>query len=92
MIRKLQIAPGPWDAAGRKAAKVAAFVAGVLFVWWGSRMGMGLIDAVEAGQPITMWSALLPLVPITIGGAGIFPGVLTPIIYRAIDKWGKGSE
>ena len=89
---RLQIAPGPWDAAGRKAAKAAAFLVGVLLVAGGLRMGSALIGAVEEGQPITMWSTMLVLAPLGLGGAAIFPGIITPIIYKLISAFGKDSE
>ena len=80
------IAPGKWDAGARKASKLVAFVIGVVLILWSLTQIDRLIDAAREGVPINAWSVALVVLPMVIGGAATFPGVVTPLVYRIIDK------
>lgn len=79
------IAPGAWDAVSRRVAKAVVFSVGVLLVVWGSVQIDDLIAAAREGVEITMWSVVLILVPLSIGLAATFHGVVIALTYRAVD-------
>ena len=86
-MHRFQIAPGKWNPIDRQVARLGGFVAGLGLLWVAYKFGVPLIDAVKDGRDITVWSALLVLVPLAVGSAAVFPNVIPPLIVRAIDKF-----
>ena len=85
------IAPGKWDPIDRQVARLAGTVAGLGLLWVAYKFGVPLVEGVKAGKDITLWSALLVLVPLALGSAAVFPNVIPPLIVRAIEKIGRDS-
>ena len=86
------IAPGQWDGEKRQLAKAWALVVGGVLIVGGLRVADGIVRSLESGGTVGMWSVVLAGVPLVIGSLAVFPNVLTPILYRLIDKFLKDSE
>lgn len=86
------IAPGKWDPMKRQYAKGLGIVIGAGLIGIGGWLGNVLIvRTLEAGRDVTMWSVMIPLVPIVLGGVAVFPNVVLPLAYRIIDRVGKDA-
>ena len=88
-----KIAPGRWDPATRVKAKFLGPFVGFSMIAAGAWLANVLIvKALEAGQPISLVGAALPLAFCGLGAAALFPNVVVPLLYRVIDKVGKDSD
>lgn len=86
------IAPGNWTPESRKKAKWLSAPVGMVFVAGGFWLGNVLIlKSFESNQAINFWAVVIPLVPIAIGASVLFPNIITPIIYRLIEKFGQDT-
>lgn len=87
-----KIAPGKWDAAKRKLAKNWSVLVGVVMLAVGAWLGNVLIvNSLQAGNQVNVWGAAIPLVFLVGGVIATFPDVVTPIVYRVIDRLGKSK-
>ena len=83
------IAPGKWDPITRRLAKALAMLAGLGLMYLGGTLSMSVVAVLKDGRDPSLLSVVLALVPLGIGAVAVFPNVLTPLIVKAIDKWGK---
>lgn len=86
-----KIAPGKWDPWLRVAAKNWAKFAGVAMIAFGMAIGLTLGRAlIMSDREVSMWLAALvgtlTFGPVVIGALAVFPDVLTPLAYRALDE------
>lgn len=86
------IAPGKWDAAKRiKAKAVAPFVGFALMCFGAFLFYVLIVKAYDAGKEPSWVFGLVAMVPVVLGTAAVFPNVVVPLLYKAIEKWGKDS-
>lgn len=85
-----KIAPGKWDPWLRMAAKHRSTVIGSLMIAFGLVAGLRLAPSVLEGGDVTTFELVLvgvvAVLPTAIGALAVFPDVLTPIVYRALDE------
>lgn len=85
------IAPGQWDAIGRRVAKGVSFAVGIALIYWGVENVRALLAAIAAGLEPTAWSVGLALAPFGVGCAATFPNLVVPFAYRLVDMVRKNG-
>ena len=85
-----KIAPGKWDADKRSKAKwLAPFFGFALMVVGAALFYVLIVNAYQAGRDPSWVFGLVAMVPMVLGLAAVFPNVVVPLIYRALDAADK---
>lgn len=94
MSRK--IAPGRWDPWMRIAAKSWAKVAGALMVAFGLVTGFSLAQKLVEADGVSTFQLVLvggvSVLPTVVGALALFPDILTPLAYRALDELDRRKQ